>query len=98
LKKLEMMGKLPLDKQEILLKSVNTRTYFINRINDLKEQMLQLEEKFHENANGKVRIQNYIYPGTRVSIGKSSLNIKEPIQFCCLYKDSADIRIGSYDK
>ncbi|NLD50757.1 MAG: DUF342 domain-containing protein, partial [Clostridiaceae bacterium] len=41
---------------------------------------------------------NYIYPGTRVSIGNSIMYVKENLQYCTLYRDGTDIRIGPVDK
>jgi len=57
-----------------------------------------MELKLQQEANGKVRAYDYIYPGTRVTIGTSSLYVKENLQYCSLYRDGVDIKIGSIDK
>jgi len=98
LKKLEMAGALTPDKQEILAKSVRTRVYLTNRISELKEEMNQLEAKLQQDAFGKIRCHNYIYPGTKVAIGSCMMYVKENLQYCSLYRDGADIRVGAIDR
>jgi uncharacterized protein (DUF342 family) len=98
LKKMEMTGKLSPEKQEIMAKSVRTKIHFSNRIEELKGELIQVELRLQQEANGKVRAFDYIYPGTRVTIGTSSLYVKENLQYCTLYRDGSDIRVGSIDK
>lgn len=98
LKKLEMAGALSPEKQEIMAKSVRTRVFFTNRIFELKEEMTQLEAKLQQESYGKIRCYNFIYPGTKVAIGSCLMFVRENLQYCTLYRDGADIRVGGIDK
>lgn len=98
LKRLEIAGMLTPEKQEIMVKSVRTKLFYSSRLNDLKEEMSQLEAKLQQDAQGKIRAYNYIYPGTRVAIGSCVMHVKENLQYCTLYRDGADIRVGPVDK
>lgn len=98
LKKMEQSGNLTPEKQEIMARGVRTKVYYSNRIKELKEEMIHIELKLQEEANGKIKVYNYIYPGTRVSIGTCTMLVKENLQYCTLYRDGADIRIGAIDK
>lgn len=98
LKKLEAAGALTPDKQEMLAKSVRTKVYYSSKINELKEESTQLEAKLQQDANGKVRASNIIYPGTKVAIGTCMMYVKENLQFSTLYRDGADVRVGAFDK
>lgn len=98
LKKLEMAGALTPEKQEIMAKSVRTKVYFTNRIFELKEEVTQLEAKLQQESYGKIRCFNYIYPGTKVAIGSCLMFVRENLQYCSLYRDGADIRVGAIDK
>jgi uncharacterized protein len=51
-----------------------------------------------QEAHGKIRVHSFIYPGTKVAIGTCMMFVKENLQYCTLYRDGADIRIGSIDK
>lgn len=98
LKKLEGMGALTPEKQEILTKSVRTKIYLSSRVEELKKEMVVLDEKLQQEVSGKIRSLNIIYPGVKVTIGTCSMYVKEPLQYCTLYRDGADIRVGAVDK
>jgi len=98
LKKLETAGALTPEKQEMLAKSVRTRIFLTNRSMELKEELTQLEAMLQQDAYGKVRCYNFIYPGTKVAIGSCMMYVKENLQYCTLYRDGADVRVGPIDK
>jgi len=98
LKKIEASGIMTPEKKDIMLKSVRTKVYFSNKIVEMKEEMSRIQESLQEEANGKVRVQNYIYPGSKINIGTCMMCVKETLQYCTLYRDGADIRVGEYDK
>jgi uncharacterized protein len=98
LKKLEIAGLLTPEKQELMVKSVRTKVFFSNKINELQEELTELEAKLQQEAYGKIRVHSYIYPGTKVAIGTCLMFVKENLQYCTLYRDGADIKIGSIDK
>lgn len=98
LKKLEMAGALTPEKQEIMAKSVRTKLFFANKVIELKEELTMLEAKLQQDAYGKIRCYNVIYPGTKVAIGSCLMYVRENLQYCSLYRDGADVRVGAIDK
>ncbi len=98
LKKIEATGNLTPEKQEIMAKSVRTKVYFSNKINELKQEIAIIEQRLQEEAHGKVRAHNFIYPGTRISIGTCMMYVKENLQYCTIYRDGADVKVGPIDK
>lgn len=96
LKKFEAAGNLTSKKKEMMVKSVRTKVYFSNRINELRREILDIEQRLQEEANGRIKVFNVIYPGTKVSIGTSTMYIKENLKYCTLYREGADIRVGNY--
>ena len=98
LKKFEASGMLTPDKQEMMTKSVRTKIFLSARVNELREEMIQIEAKLQQEAFGRIRSQGYIYPGTKVAIGSCLMYVKDNLQYCTLYRDGADIRVGPYDK
>ncbi len=98
LKKLEMARMLTPDKQEIMAKSVRTKAYYTSRIEEIKLEMAQIDGRLQKDGNGKVKVSSVIYPGTKVIIGSSIMFVKENLQYCTLYRDGSDIRVGSMDK
>ena len=98
LKKLEIAGALTHDKQEIMAKSVRTKVFFNSRLAEIKEEMATIEGKLQQEAYGKIRCYNYIYPGTKVAIGSCMMYVRENLQYCTLYRDGADVRVGPIDR
>lgn len=98
LKKLEIASALTPDRKEMLAKSVRTKIFLTNRSMELKEEMDQLESMLQQDAYGKVRCYNIIYPGTKVAIGSCMMYVKENLQYCTLYRDGADVRVGAIDR
>ncbi len=98
LRKMESAGVLTPDKQEILTKSVRTKVYLSTKIQEVKQEISILDEKLQQEGNGKIRALSFIYPGVKVSIGTCMMYVKEPLQYCTLYRDGADVRVGAIDK
>ena len=98
LKRLEAAGALAPEKQAMLAKSVRTKVYYTGRIAELKEELTRLDSQLQQESYGKVRCYNFIYPGTKVSIGSCMMYVREELQYCTLYRDGADIRVGPIDK
>ncbi|RCX15541.1 hypothetical protein DFR58_113123 [Anaerobacterium chartisolvens] len=98
LKKIEAAGMLTPDKQEMMAKSVRTKIFFGSRVSELREEFTQIEAKLQQDAYGKIKIYNFIYPGSKVTIGSCVMYVKENLQYCTLYRDGADIRVGPIDK
>jgi uncharacterized protein (DUF342 family) len=94
LKKLQGAGALPPEKKEILDKSIRTRLFLTSRAKDIKDELVELELNLQQDAAGKVKCHNYIYPGTKVAIGTCLMYVRETLQHCTLYRDGADVRVG----
>lgn len=94
LKKLEQVAPLNDEKKEILLKSTRTKIFFASRLRELEEEKNTIDEKLKENYPSKIKASDYVYPGTRVSIGSTMMYVKEVLQNCSLYRDGADIKVG----
>lgn len=96
LRRLEAANMLTEDKKEILDRSLRSKIFYESKLYECGEEITKLEEKLNMEAYGRIRAENYIYNGVRVSIGSASLHVKETLQRCTLYKDGADIRVGAF--
>jgi len=94
LKKLEQAAPLSDEKKEILVKSTRTKIFFASRLRELEDEKNSLDEKLQENFPSKIKASDYIYPGTKVSIGSTMMYVKEVLQNCTLYREGADIKVG----
>lgn len=82
------------DKAEMLERATRTKAYYNIRIEDIKEELIQIEAESKQESSGKVRASNFIYAGTKIVIGSSILHVKENLQYCTVYRDGADLKIG----
>lgn len=98
LKRLELSGALTPDKAEMMSKSIRTKVYINSKLQELNDELQQLEAKLQQDSYGRIKCYNYIYPGTKVTIGSSMLYVRENLQYCTLYRDGADIRVGAIDR
>ncbi len=96
IKKIEAAGMLTEEKQEIFDKSIRSKIFFDSNIAQYKEEIAELEQRLQQEIKGKIMVSDYIYQGTRVSIGSAAMHIKETLQHCTLYKDGVDVRVGPY--
>jgi uncharacterized protein (DUF342 family) len=94
LRKMEAAGVLTEEKKELLDKSVRSKIFFDSRISQYKEELAELDEKLQQEVKGRIKVLNYLYPGTRISIGSANMHVKETLQHCTLYKDGVDVRVG----
>lgn len=95
LKKLDIAGALTAEKRELLAKSLKTRIYLGSKIIETKEELSAIEAKFQMDAFGRIKCYNTLYPGVKVTIGTCHMYVRENLQFCVLYRDGADVRVGS---
>ncbi|HEY8420994.1 MAG TPA: FapA family protein [Thermoclostridium sp.] len=96
LQKLEAAGMLTAEKKEILDKSLRSKIFYENKLNEYREELVSLEEKLQMEGLGRIKVQNYLYNGVKISIGTASMNVKETLQYCTLYREGADIKVGAY--
>ncbi len=95
LNRLKNSSELSMEKREILAKSTRAKFFYENKLQEYKRELSEIEEKLQQGANGRVKIYGSVYQGVRVAIGNSLLYIKQETQYCTLYSDGADVRVGS---
>lgn len=98
LKSLEAAGALTPEKQEMLQKSIRTKVFLSTRLNEYKEEIVEVDAKLQHDSNGRIKAYTCIYPGTKVSIGTCLMYVKENLAGCTLHRDGADIRVGPIER
>lgn len=94
LNKMKNSSELSMEKREILAKSTRARFFYENKLQEYKREIAEIEEILQQGANGRIKVYGSAYPGVRVAIGNSVLYIKQETQYCSLYSDGADVRVG----
>jgi len=92
LKKLETAGMLTDDKREMLERSIRTKVFHDSKLLELNDRRRELEELMRQENAGRIRCTDFVYPGTKISMGTASMFVKETLRYCVIYRDGADIR------
>lgn len=95
LKKMDGAGQLTDDKREMLAKSTRAKFFYESKLLEYRKEMAEIEERLQDVANGRVKAHLSVFNGVRVSIGSSMMIVKDELSRCVLYRDGADVKIGS---
>ncbi|WAM33425.1 DUF342 domain-containing protein [Caldicellulosiruptor morganii] len=96
LKKIEAAGKITDDKREMLQKFTRSKIVAQERLKSLQQEQEEIEKRLEERSEGVVKVQDVIYPGVKITIGNVCKIIKEPVKYCKIYRQDADIKIAPY--
>lgn len=98
LTKMSKSMELPADKKILLAKSLKLKLQLQQSLEQVIKEQSEMEIYFDELSRGKIKVQDVIYSGSRIIIGSSMMNLKDPVQYVSFYRINADIRMGSYDE
>ena len=98
LTKLNQEGQLEEDKKEMLNQSITAKLQLEKKSMDIEEELNDIEEKVESSLDGKIKVEDVIYPGVRITMGNSQMRIDEPREHCTIYRDKEDreIKIGAF--
>jgi len=92
LTKLSKSGNLPIDKQEMLVKSTKTKEYLSEKINDLKSTISSINDSLMALSSGRIHVYNTIYPGVKITIGNSVYYTRESIKCSTILREDGEIK------
>lgn len=98
LTKMAKITALPPDKEEILTKSVNTKQYLEAKIESVGQELVNLKQILQSLSNGRIHVENVIYPGVKISIGNSFYYVRDEIQRATILRENGEIKIIPYLK
>jgi uncharacterized protein (DUF342 family) len=98
---LNTLGKIDvsrLPQQRIDQINALTRSQFplAGKIKRAEKEIMELEEAMNRMNDGKIRVADTIYPGTRISINSIIMNVQSSIRRCLLTVKDERINIGTY--
>ena len=97
LTKLNQKGELSDEKKEMLNKSIVLKLQTQKGLEDITKEIEEIGAYIEDISNGKIKVENMVYPGTRITIGTNCMYIRDQIQYATFYRVSGEIKIGSYE-
>lgn len=95
---LSKMPNLPDDRKEMLQNLIKTSYALKAQINeaDAKRQELMEEILVKSKEKGRIKVKEVIYPGIRVTMGKTTIMIQDEIKYAILVYNEGEIQIQPY--
>ncbi len=98
LSRMSKQQKLARNKENLLVKSLNTYEVLKKKHGSLTEELQILSDKLKDSSGGKVHSSKTIYSGVRVIIGSSAKQIYDELHNSTLYVKDGEVTIGPYEK
>lgn len=97
LSRLAKSNKLTNDKKQLLIKCLNDKNTLTNNLNELKHDLAEIENRIEMLSKGKIHVKDIIYPGVKITIGRSVMFVKKEYKYCTIYLEDGDIKVGPYE-
>jgi len=88
-------GTLTDEKKQLLMKMLNAKMTYREKLNKLQLQIDELNQSITSNA-GTVSASNVIQPGVKVTIGNSNLTVRDKMSRCTLRNNGDKVALGPY--
>jgi len=89
--RMESSSQLSVHKQLIKQRAIKTKIKYGVKIPEIRNRLNELEEMLSEVAKGKIHVRKTVYPGVSITIGPSSLHIKDAVQYVTFKRDEGEI-------
>lgn len=90
------MSKLPQERLDQINAITRSQFPIAGQLKRDEQKILELEEKLAEMKNGKIHVDDTIYPGARLSINSVVKNVQEQYRHCTMYLNDGEISLGAY--
>lgn len=97
LNRLAKNKQLNMEKKQLLIKCLNDRNTLINTLTDLRADLLDIDNQIEMLSRGKILVRDIIYPGVKITIGRSIMFVKKEIRHCTIYEREGEIKIGPFE-
>ena len=95
---LSKIPNLPDDRKEMLQNLIKTSYALKAQINEAETKRQELMEEIlvKSKEKGKIKVKDIIYPGVRVTMGKTTIMIQDEIKYAVLVYNEGEIQIQPY--
>lgn len=89
-------SQMPPDKREMLLKLTKAQFHLTGQLEKMKQRLIEIERDLEQMKDGRIKIQDTVYPGVKITIGNGIRQIREPMKFASFYLEAGEIKAGTY--
>lgn len=97
LDKMAKKGGLPANKKVMLAKCLKAKKQLEESIKHKNEKLQTLKTKLETISKGKVKVSGTVWPGVTITIGHSTMFIKDYMEYVTYYREEAEVKFGPYE-
>lgn len=90
------MSKLPPERMAQINAITRSQFPIAGQLKRDEQKILELETKLSEMKNGKIRVDDVMYPGARLSINSVVKNVQEEYRHCTMSLNEGEISLGVF--
>ena len=90
------MSKLPPERMAQINAITRSQFPIAGQLKRDEQKILELETKLSEMKNGKIRVDDVMYPGARLSINSVVKNVQEEYRHCTMSLNEGEISLGIF--
>lgn len=90
------MSKLPPERMAQINAITRSQFPIAGQLKRDEQRILELETKLSEMKNGKIRVDDIMYPGARLSINSVVKNVQEEYRHCTMSLNEGEISLGVF--
>jgi hypothetical protein len=98
LTKMEARGGLPAERQHLKIARIQNKIKLVQEIAEYKTQLIEIEEQLEQLSNGTVNVKDTIFPGVKITIGSSVLNIMKEFHYATFKRERGEVVMVAYEK
>ena len=91
------INKLPPERVEMITKLTRSQFPIAGQMKRYEKRILEIEDLLSNMKNGRIKVSDTIYPGTRLSVNNILKNIQSEYKRCTIFLNSnGEVEVGAY--
>ena len=91
------INKLPPERVEMITKLTRSQFPIAGQMKRYEKRILEIEDLLSNMKNGRIKVSDIIYPGTRLSVNNILKNIQSDYRRCTIFLNSnGEVEVGAY--
>ncbi len=92
-------GKLPPEKEEVLIKMLGEKEELNLRMNEIEEQIVEIKSYLASiEEKGKVCVQKEVFPKVRITVKDAFLEVKDSFKYVTFIQEAGNIKVLPYEE
>ncbi len=92
-------GKLPPEKEEMLINMMNEKESLTERITEIEEQISEIKAYLSSlEEKGKVAVQKVVYPKVKITVKDASLEVRDEFKYVTFVQEAGNIKVLPYEE